>query len=191
LTQQLFCWAMASFSSFLVLYIVGRILWTGDQPVARPLPQFLYISASGAIRTHDPKIRTGAQSSCFRLASSSSERMNPFLQYTRQLYMFEHPITLDHSVSTWWENADTNGANGCWIFPTPLYDRIWLEIWTFSYQYYDLPECDIMLFCRWRILSEKYITSIFSISILSHAVLLSWWTRQLVTVYQTTRCHGT
>jgi hypothetical protein len=26
------------FSSFLILYTVGRTLWTGDQPVARPLP---------------------------------------------------------------------------------------------------------------------------------------------------------
>jgi hypothetical protein len=29
---------LRSFFSFLILYIVGRIPWTGEQPVARPLP---------------------------------------------------------------------------------------------------------------------------------------------------------
>jgi hypothetical protein len=29
---------LGRFFSFLILYAVGRILWTGDQPVARPLP---------------------------------------------------------------------------------------------------------------------------------------------------------
>jgi hypothetical protein len=29
---------LGHFFSFLILYIVGRTLWTGDQPVARPLP---------------------------------------------------------------------------------------------------------------------------------------------------------
>jgi hypothetical protein len=32
------CWALAAFSSFLILFTVGRTPWTGDQPVARPLP---------------------------------------------------------------------------------------------------------------------------------------------------------
>jgi hypothetical protein len=31
-------WALAAFFSFVFLYTVGRILWTGDKPVARPLP---------------------------------------------------------------------------------------------------------------------------------------------------------
>jgi hypothetical protein len=29
---------LGRFSSFLIFYIVGRAPWTGDQPVARPLP---------------------------------------------------------------------------------------------------------------------------------------------------------
>jgi hypothetical protein len=31
-------WAVASSSVFLILYTVGRTPWTGDQPIARPLP---------------------------------------------------------------------------------------------------------------------------------------------------------
>jgi hypothetical protein len=30
-------WTIAILFSFLILYIVGRTHWTGDQPVARPL----------------------------------------------------------------------------------------------------------------------------------------------------------
>jgi hypothetical protein len=36
-SAALFCWALASFSVFLILYTVGRIPWTGDQPITRPL----------------------------------------------------------------------------------------------------------------------------------------------------------
>jgi hypothetical protein len=32
------CWTLAAFSSFFILYIVGRTPWMGDQSVARPLP---------------------------------------------------------------------------------------------------------------------------------------------------------
>jgi quinol-cytochrome oxidoreductase complex cytochrome b subunit len=32
------CWTFGCFFSFLILYTVGRTYWTGDQPVARPLP---------------------------------------------------------------------------------------------------------------------------------------------------------
>jgi hypothetical protein len=33
------CWSLASFFfGFVILYTVGRTPWTGDQPVARPLP---------------------------------------------------------------------------------------------------------------------------------------------------------
>jgi uncharacterized protein (DUF58 family) len=31
------CWTLAAFS-FLIVYMVCRTTWTGDQPVARPLP---------------------------------------------------------------------------------------------------------------------------------------------------------
>jgi hypothetical protein len=32
------CWALVAFFSFIILYTVGRTPWTGNQPVARPLP---------------------------------------------------------------------------------------------------------------------------------------------------------
>jgi hypothetical protein len=32
------CWALAAFSSFIILYRVSMTPWTGDQTVARPLP---------------------------------------------------------------------------------------------------------------------------------------------------------
>jgi hypothetical protein len=35
---QSFCWTLPRFFSFFILYTVGRSPWTGDQPVARPLP---------------------------------------------------------------------------------------------------------------------------------------------------------
>jgi hypothetical protein len=35
---QSFCWTLTTFFSFLILYTAGRAPWTGDQPVARPLP---------------------------------------------------------------------------------------------------------------------------------------------------------
>jgi hypothetical protein len=33
-----FCWTLAFFFSFLILYTVGMTPWSRDQPVARPLP---------------------------------------------------------------------------------------------------------------------------------------------------------
>jgi hypothetical protein len=32
------CWARAAFFNFVILYTVGRTLWTGDQPVVSSLP---------------------------------------------------------------------------------------------------------------------------------------------------------
>jgi hypothetical protein len=51
---------LVHFFSFLILYKVGRISWTGDQLVARPLPTHRTtqthtdIHALSGIRTHDP-----------------------------------------------------------------------------------------------------------------------------------------
>jgi hypothetical protein len=50
------------FFSFLFLYTVSRTPWTGDQPVARPLPTHRInahntnIHALSGIRTHDPNV---------------------------------------------------------------------------------------------------------------------------------------
>jgi hypothetical protein len=57
---------------FLILYTVGRTRWTGDQPVARPLPVYRInahntgIHALSGIRAHDPSVRAGEDSSCLR-----------------------------------------------------------------------------------------------------------------------------
>jgi hypothetical protein len=60
---------------FLILYTVGRTPWTGDQSVARPLPahrtaqtqnKLTAIDASSGIRTHDPSVSAGEDSSCLR-----------------------------------------------------------------------------------------------------------------------------
>jgi hypothetical protein len=64
---------------FLNLYTVGRTPWTGDEPVARPLPthrktQTLNkrtltsadIRASSGIRAHDPSVSAREDSSCLR-----------------------------------------------------------------------------------------------------------------------------
>jgi hypothetical protein len=55
---------LVRFSGFLTLYTVDRTTWTGDQPVARPLPTHRInahtdIHASSGIRTHDPSVRKG------------------------------------------------------------------------------------------------------------------------------------
>jgi hypothetical protein len=56
--------------SFLILYTVGRTPWTGDQPVARPLPthtttqtqnKHTDIHASSGIRTHVPSVLAGEE----------------------------------------------------------------------------------------------------------------------------------
>jgi hypothetical protein len=60
-------WALAAFFSFFILYTVRRTIpWTGDQPVARPLPthrttqtqnkRTQCIHTLNVIRTHDPSV---------------------------------------------------------------------------------------------------------------------------------------
>jgi hypothetical protein len=61
---------------FSFLYTVCRTSWTGDQPIARPLPTHRTtqtqkkthtdIHTSSVIRTHDPSVRAGEDSSCLR-----------------------------------------------------------------------------------------------------------------------------
>jgi hypothetical protein len=60
------------FLSFVILFTVCRTPWTGDQLVARPLPTHRTaqthtdMHASSGIRTHDPSVRAGEDSSCLR-----------------------------------------------------------------------------------------------------------------------------
>jgi hypothetical protein len=71
--------------NFLILYRVGRTPWTGDQPVARPLPthrttqtqkkaQNTDIHVLSGIRTHDPSVRASEGSSCLRLRGHCYKR---------------------------------------------------------------------------------------------------------------------
>jgi hypothetical protein len=66
---------LGGFFSFLILYIVGRTPWTGDQPVARSLSTHsdtnreethTEIHASSGIRIHDPSARASEDGSCLR-----------------------------------------------------------------------------------------------------------------------------
>jgi hypothetical protein len=65
------------FFSFLILYTASRTPWTGDHPIARPLPTHRTtqtqnkhahtdFNASSGIRTHDPSVRAGEDGSCLR-----------------------------------------------------------------------------------------------------------------------------
>jgi hypothetical protein len=69
---------LGRFFSFVIFFhIVGETPWTGDQPVARPLPTHntaqtqnkhnTDIHVSNGIRTHDPSVRVGEDCSCLRL----------------------------------------------------------------------------------------------------------------------------
>jgi hypothetical protein len=54
------------FYSFLTLQAVSRTPWAGHQPAARPLPIEDTIYTSCGIRTNDPSIYEGEDSSCLR-----------------------------------------------------------------------------------------------------------------------------
>jgi hypothetical protein len=60
------------FFSFLILYTVGRVPWTWDQPVAGPLLTHRInahntdINALSGTRTHDISVRANENSSCLR-----------------------------------------------------------------------------------------------------------------------------
>jgi hypothetical protein len=66
---------LGRFFSFLIPYTVGRTPWTGDQPVARPLPTHRKhkhrinadIHASNGIRIHDPSVWACEDGSYLRL----------------------------------------------------------------------------------------------------------------------------
>jgi hypothetical protein len=69
------CWTSTIFFSFFIFYAVGRSPWTGDQPFTSPSPthrtaqtqnKHTQINTSNGIRTHDPSIRAGGNSSCLR-----------------------------------------------------------------------------------------------------------------------------
>jgi hypothetical protein len=77
---------LGRFFNFLVLYIIGMPPWTGDQPVARPLPthrtkqtqMHTDIHALSGIRNHDPSVRASEDSLCLR-PHGHCDRHNNFI----------------------------------------------------------------------------------------------------------------
>jgi hypothetical protein len=72
---------LGRFCSFLILHTVGRSPWSGDQPVARPLPTHkinanIDIHASSWIRTHDPSVRVSEDSSCLTPRGHSDRQIS-------------------------------------------------------------------------------------------------------------------
>jgi hypothetical protein len=74
---------------FLNLYAVGRIPWTGYQPVARLLPthrtiqtqNHIDIHPSSGIRTHDPSVRADEDGSCLRPRSHCDRILKKFITF--------------------------------------------------------------------------------------------------------------
>jgi hypothetical protein len=66
------CWTLAPSQIRNLFCTDGRTPWTGDQPVARPLPTHKTtrtqnkLHAWSGIRTHDPSVRASEDSSCLR-----------------------------------------------------------------------------------------------------------------------------
>jgi hypothetical protein len=84
---------LSRFSVSWSFYTVGRTPWTGDQPVARPLPTHRTtqtqnictgIEASSGIRTHDPSVRVGEDGSCPR-QRGHCDRLENHIQYISTL----------------------------------------------------------------------------------------------------------
>jgi hypothetical protein len=74
------------FFSFLILYTAGGTVWTGDQPIARPLRTHRTthkhrindtdIHALGGIRTYDPSVRASEDNSCLRPRGHCDRQIN-------------------------------------------------------------------------------------------------------------------
>jgi hypothetical protein len=72
------------FFSFLILYTVSRTPWTGDQPVARPLPTHRTQTQNKRTQythpclrwdsTHDPSVRASIDSACLRPRGHCDQR---------------------------------------------------------------------------------------------------------------------
>jgi hypothetical protein len=73
---------LGRFFSFLILYIVGRKPWTGDQPDARPLPTHRTTQtgnrALSGIPTQGPSVRAEEGGSCLRPRGHCDWRNLPY-----------------------------------------------------------------------------------------------------------------
>jgi hypothetical protein len=73
---------LGPFFSFLILYIVGRTPWTGDQPVARPLPMH---------RTPQTQNKHTIHTS---MASVAFEPTIPAFERANTIYILDRPATV-------------------------------------------------------------------------------------------------
>jgi hypothetical protein len=93
--------------SFLILCTVGRTLWTGDRPVARPLPTHRTqhrinshntdTHALSGVRTHDPSVETSEDSSCLR-PRRHSDRLSLFKHIILTFIGFVTHYVMNYSV---------------------------------------------------------------------------------------------
>jgi hypothetical protein len=74
------CWSLAAFQ-FLNMYTVGRTLWTGDQPIARPLP------IQGTTQTQNKRTQTSMPWVGFEL-------MTPMFERTKTVHALDGAATL-------------------------------------------------------------------------------------------------
>jgi hypothetical protein len=84
-----------------LFYTDGRTPWTGDEPVARPLPTHrinvhTHICALSGIRTDDPSVRGSKDSACLRPRGHCDGRVN--VEYRIQNSCWN---TLSQSPSMW------------------------------------------------------------------------------------------
>jgi hypothetical protein len=96
---------LGCFFSFLILYTVGRIPCTGEQPVARPLPthrtrqtqnKSTHIHALSRIRTHDPRVRASEDSPRLR----PRDHMGHMYTYIKQTVTFKKiNFIINHFIS--------------------------------------------------------------------------------------------
>jgi hypothetical protein len=85
------CWVLTAFSVSWSFYTFGRTSWTGDQPVARPLPAHKsthYIHVSSEIRTHDTSVSAGEDISCIRPRGHCDRHVSFHVQEIKHMYSF-------------------------------------------------------------------------------------------------------
>jgi hypothetical protein len=113
---------LSPFFSFLIFYTAGRTPWAEDQPVARPLPEYrttqthnkrTYIHASSGIRTQDPNVWAGEDSSCLR-PRGHWERLSPYYMavYVRNLHNYGCEYLKSYSISAVKRHHNLNGLTG-------------------------------------------------------------------------------
>jgi hypothetical protein len=101
---------MRRFFRFLIIYIVGRTPWTGDQPHRKASTyteqQRHRINAHNTdihtligIRTHDPSVRASEDSSCLRPCRHCDRRMQN-IEYLEVVLLISTPQNIEVLIKT-------------------------------------------------------------------------------------------